>query len=145
MSDAIEMIDAATTAFYGCFDNRDGRRPDVDQLRGAFLDGAAIVKAADGGVETMDVEAFIGPRVKLLSGGSLVDFHEWEDGERTETFGAMARRISRYSKAWVEGGDVCTGRGLKYFSFARVGGAWKIASLVWHDEADGLDVDRVTI
>ena len=145
LSDAVEMIDAATTAFFGHFDNREGRRPDADQLRAAFLEGASIVKATDGGIEAMSVEGFIGPRVELLSSGSLVDFHEWEEAGRTEVFGAMARRVSRYSKAWVEDGAVSTGRGLKYLSFARVDGAWKIAALVWQDEADGLDVDRVSI
>ncbi len=42
-----------------------------------FLPEAVIVRANAAEVETMNVDTFIVPRERMLSDGSLINFHEW--------------------------------------------------------------------
>jgi hypothetical protein len=51
------------------------------------------------------VESFIAPRQALLSGGTLVDFREWELHGHTEVFGDIAQYFGSYAKAGVQDGD----------------------------------------
>ncbi|MEU1817020.1 hypothetical protein ABZ543_17755 [Streptomyces roseifaciens] len=58
-----------------------------------------------------DLDAFVEPRHKMLTDGTLTEFSEWGGvAERTEIFGSIAHRFSEYRKsgfldgAWFEGG-----------------------------------------
>ena len=47
----------------------------------------------------------------------------------------VACRRSRYAKKGVRDGEPFTGAGTKVLTFARDYGVWKIASLLWQDDA----------
>lgn len=145
MSEAEMMIDEVARTLYAVFDTREGRRFEADPIRAMFVQGASIIKADCGEAVVMDVESFIAPRLALLNGGPVSEFEEHEEAARTEIFGGMARRISRYRKSWREDGQVRSGAGVKYLSLVLAGGDWKIGSLVWQDECEGLSVDHADI
>ncbi len=127
-------IGALVDAFFDAFTNRGGTAANVDSLYGAFLPEAVIVKNAGARPVTYDVRGFIEPRRELLNGGSVADFREWEISGRTEIFGNIAQRFSRYAKSWIEDGEAHSGSGAKAMHFVRTAAGWKIASLVWDDD-----------
>lgn len=127
------MIDAVTADFFGAFDNRCGRVADVARIRRLTLPGAVIVKTGPD-FTAYTVEEFIEPRQRLLAGGELVDFHEWETAERTEIAGDVAARFSRYRKSGVLRGEPFQGEGSKSIQFVRTPEGWRIAALAWYDE-----------
>lgn len=107
-------------------------------LRQLFLPGAVIVKEAAGEAVAMTVDAFIPPRGALLTSGVLTEFHEWEVASHTAVFGGMAWRQCRYRKSGVQNGNPFEGAGVKALTFARQHDTWKIASVTWQDEEEGL-------
>jgi hypothetical protein len=128
-----DELDALVTALYAAFDNRDGRVPDGDALRALFTDDATITRVADGEPDTWDAEGFVSPRIALLTGGALVDFHEWETESRTLVLEHIASRWSTYEKEGLLDGADYRGAGDKLLHFRRVAGEWRIASLLWED------------
>lgn len=98
-----------------------------------FTPGASITCVAPGRVDTWWVEAFIAPRVALLSNGALSEFHEWEVEGQTIIFGAIANRCSHYAKSGLLNGEPCDGGGRKFISLARTEEGWRISSILWED------------
>lgn len=125
-------IDAVTAEFFGAFDNRGGKVPDVDRIRRLVIPEAVIVVTGPQfAVHT--VEGFIEPRRRLLTGGRLVEFSEWETAERTEIAGGIASRFGEYRKSGVMDGAPFEGGGHKTFQFVRTADGWRIAAFSWHD------------
>lgn len=128
-----DELDALVDAFYAAFDNRDRRVPDGEALRALFTEDATVTRVAGEQSDTWDADGFVSPRVALLSGGTLVDFHEWETDSRTVVHDHIASRWSTYEKEGVLNGAGYRGGGHKLLHFRRVGGRWRIASLLWED------------
>ncbi|MBF9071551.1 nuclear transport factor 2 family protein [Streptacidiphilus fuscans] len=126
-------IDALTAEFFGAFDNRGGRTPDVERLRRLVIpEGVIVCTNPKYGAYTL--EEFIEPREKLLSDGRLVEFSEWETSERTEIVDDLATRFCRYRKSGLLDGEPYGGDGTKTLQFVRTPEGWRIASAVWFDE-----------
>ena len=130
-----QSIDALIGGFFAAFDNRNGNLADESALLGLFTEKAVVAKHADGGCELWSPEDFARPRVALLRGGELVDFHEWEESSTTQIVADIAMRLSRYSKSGRLRGADYGGRGTKFFQLAKIRGEWRIVSLVWTDDA----------
>lgn len=80
-----------------------------------------------------DLEAFIAPRQKMLTDGTLTEFCEWEVAERTEIFGSIAHRFSEYRKSGFHHGEWFEGSGHKTTQFVRTPSGWRMSSLAWDD------------
>lgn len=132
MSDK-RAIDDVTETFFRAFDNREGS-PNVDSLYELFAPHATIIKAVGGIAESYDVRSFVEPRRTILTDGSIRDFCEEEVSERTDIFGNIAQRFSRYEKSGVANGERFEGSGSKSIQFIRTSAGWRIASLVWDDD-----------
>jgi hypothetical protein len=141
----LRAIDEAAALFFAAFDNRGGRRPDMSGLRALLLPDARIFKLDGEGVQSMDVDGFIAPREALLAGGALAGFHEWETQARTTLFGGAAVRRCAYRKQGVSQGAPIEGAGFKAISFVKEGGRWRIASVVWQDEREGLSAEALEL
>ena len=133
-SDHRAMIDALVAAFFSAFDNRDGAVPDLADLTRCFTDKATIVRRSEGSVELYTVSEFALPRIKLLTEGALLDFHEWETSSTTQIFDGIATRTSRYSKSGVLEGTDYRGSGTKCFQLVDLGAGWRISALAWVDD-----------
>lgn len=127
-------IDALIAAFYGAFDNRGGRAPGGEALRAMFAPGATITRVAAGQAECWTPDAFIAPRMAILTDGSLIDFHEWETQARTEVRGDIASRWSRYGKAGRRHGAAFEGGGEKFIQLCRLEERWLISAILWQDD-----------
>ena len=130
------QIDALTRRFLAAFTNRGGAIPTLPALPHYFmLDASVRVADALGTVTTTDLHGFIAPRAELLARGRLADFEEHETESRTEIQGAIAQRWLRYAKRGTLDGVPFEGGGTKALQFVRTARDWKIASLLWTDDA----------
>jgi hypothetical protein len=145
MSDVDKVsIDRIVREFYGAFTNRNGAAPNVDVLYELFLSQGVVIKNSGDAPEVYDLAAFVEPRRKLLTDGTLIDFCEEETFERTEIIGNIAQRFSLYRKSWIASGQPFEGRGAKTLQLVRTPRGWRIASLAWDDERAGLTIpDRL--
>ncbi|MFJ5808485.1 DUF4440 domain-containing protein [Streptomyces sp. NPDC093093] len=125
-------IDLLTAEFFAAFDNRGGKRADVERIRRLLLPGGVIVKTGPE-FTAYTVEEFIAPRRALLSDGRLVEFTEWETSERTEIAGDIASRFGEYRKSGIMDGEPFEGGGTKTIQFVRTPEGWRISALSWHD------------
>lgn len=126
-------IDALTATFFAAFDNRGGRAPAADELRGLFVPGAIITRRAGERVDHHGVDDFLAPRLELLTGGRLRDFEEWEVWSRTDGFAGIAQRVCVYEKRGVLDGAPFHGRGVKLLQLVRADLVWRLAALTWQD------------
>jgi hypothetical protein len=127
-------IDALVARFFSVFDNRDGATPLLADLVDCFTDKAIIVRRSGSGVELYTVTEFAIPRIKLLTQGALLHFHEWEISSETQIFDGIAIRTSRYGKAGLLEGSDYSGAGTKCFQLVDVSTSWRIAALAWVDD-----------
>ncbi|MEJ6001611.1 GNAT family N-acetyltransferase [Paucibacter soli] len=135
--DDAAQIDALAARFLGAFANRDGRCPTLAALPYWMLPDAQI-RCQDGqqGAQLMDVQGFVLPRAELLrEGGRLQDFAEWELVHETRIHGRIAQRWLRYEKAGRLDGAPYAGRGQKSLQLLKTARGWRIAAVLWQDEA----------
>ena len=137
-------IDELTRSFFGLFSNVGGVKPDLDRIFDLFVPQGLIAKCGALAPEISTLKAFITPRQALLSDGSLTDFAEVETSERTYIFGSMAQRLSTYEKSGSRDGVPFVSRGVKSFQFVRTVDGWRILSMAWDDERDGLSLQELT-
>lgn len=133
MEDEIRIIDRLITEFFSIFDNRQGKAPDLSDIRNFFIKGAIITKRGEENISVMSVDEFIEPRKNLLLDGTLVDFHEFELDSITKVEGGIASRLSNYKKQGLMNGESYYGQGKKHIQFVKIEGAWKITSVLWED------------
>lgn len=120
-----------TAEFFGAFDNRGGRVPDLARIRRLVLPEGVIVKTGPE-FAVYTVEEFIESRRRLLTDGRLVEFCEWETSERTELASDIASRFGEYRKSGILDGEPFEGAGTKTIQFVRTPD-WRIAAFSWYD------------
>ncbi len=130
-----EQIDDIVARFFRAFDNRDGRIPSLTEIASVFVPGAIVVHDTGSRCEHCSVSEFAEPRVRLLTDGGLVDFHEWETENSTHVVGRVAARTSRYRKEGQLNGQPYEGGGQKFFQFAEMAEGWRISAVAWSDDA----------
>ncbi|MEZ5981877.1 MAG: hypothetical protein R3C54_06160 [Parvularculaceae bacterium] len=69
-----------------------------------------------------------------------LDFLEEELEHDCEIFGNVARVRSVYRSVYGSGGEARENRGVNFFNLVRENGEWKIISVVWDNERDGLSL-----
>jgi ribosomal-protein-serine acetyltransferase len=132
-SDAKAELDQLMRAFLGAFTNTGGTRPNVDSVREVFIPQVMIISNVGGERAVYDLDAFIGPRKRILTDGTLTEFSEWEVAERTEIFGSIAHRFSEYRKSGFLNGVPFEGSGCKTTQFLRTPAGWRMSSMAWDD------------
>lgn len=132
--DCQAAIDSLIDGFFRAFDNRDGRTPDLAPLLACFADKAVIARVAGLDVELLSATEFALPRIELLTGGGLVDFHEAETSSTTHILGKIAIRTSRYRKSGLLHEVPYQGAGTKTFQLIAFASGWRIVSLAWMDD-----------
>ena len=136
----LEAIDQLIAAFMGVFSNQGGARPRLELIRELFIEEGLIIKNSGPAPEVCGLEAFIRPRERILSDGTLTDFEEHEESARTLVFGNIAQRVAVYSKSGILSGQPFRTRGVKTTQLVRTPGGWRISALAWDDEREGFAV-----
>ncbi len=133
-----QQIDQVVSRFFAVFDNREGRSASLDDLNELFTPGCVIVKTCGAPPVVYSLAEFIAPRQRLLNEGQLVEFSEEEVWERTSIFGSIAQRFCSYRKSGVDSGNRFEARGMKSLQLVNTETGWRICSVVWDDERDGV-------
>ena len=136
-----EAIAGIVRTFFAAFTSGPDSAARLDDLRAVFLPDAVIVRTCGGEPAVYGVDSFIAPRQALLTGGTLVDFSEWELRGHTEVFGDIAQHFCSYAKAGVQDGTPFTARGMKTLQLVRTSAGWRISAAAWDDERDGLEIE----
>lgn len=131
-------IDRLMSQFMDSFTNAGGRRADLGIIREVFVPEGRFISNIGNDPVIMDVDAFVEPRQKMLTDGTLTEFSEWEVSERTELFGSVAHRFSEYRKSGVRDGARFEGCGHKTTQFLRTREGWRMSSMAWDDEPAAL-------
>ena len=126
-------LDKLMRAFLGAFTNTGGSRPAVDVIREVFIPQGTIISNIGAKPVIYDLDAFIAPREKILTDGTLTEFSEWEVAERTEIFGSIAHRFSHYRKSGFLNGEWFEGSGHKTTQFVQTPAGWRMSSMAWDD------------
>ncbi|TGA86050.1 DUF4440 domain-containing protein [Streptomyces sp. MZ04] len=134
MSDVKAELDHLMRIFLGAFTNIGGGRANVDAVREVFIPEGMIIRNVGGELTVYDVDAFVEPREKMLTDGTLTEFSEWEVAERTEIFGSIAHRFSEYRKSGYLDGEWFEGVGRKTTQYVRTPEGWRMSSMAWDDE-----------
>ncbi len=131
---ARDDIDSLIRRFFAVFDNRNGRTPLAEEMIELFAEKSVIAKHSNGQCDLYSAEEFAKPRLALLSGGGLTEFHEWEETSSTQVARDIATRSSRYAKSGLYTGEAYAGTGTKFFHLARFASGWLIVALSWIDD-----------
>ncbi|MEU7984924.1 DUF4440 domain-containing protein [Streptosporangium canum] len=133
MSDVKAELDQLMRTFLGAFTNTGGSPPNVGVVREVFIPQGMIIKNVGAEPVIYDLDAFVAPREKILTDGTLTEFSEWEVAERTEIFGSIAHRFSDYRKSGFLDGEWFEGSGRKTTQFVRTPAGWRMSSMAWDD------------
>lgn len=134
VTDAKAELDGLMRAFLGAFTNTGGSPANLDAVREVFIPQGTIINNAGDEPVVYDVDAFIEPRRRILTDGTLTEFSEGEVAERTEIHGSIAHRFSEYRKSGFLDGQWFEGSGRKTTQFVRTPAGWRMSSMAWYDE-----------
>ena len=127
-------IDALTVRFFDSFTNKDGRVPNVKEIKSIFIPKGILISNTKDPAALYALDDFIRPREEMLTNGTLTNYCEREISHRTELFGNIAQRFSLYEKSGELNGEYFETKGMKTIQFIKVNGKWKMSSLAWSDE-----------
>ncbi|WP_306328901.1 GNAT family N-acetyltransferase [Streptomyces venezuelae] len=126
-------LDRLMGVFVGAFTNTGGTRPDLGVIREIFVPQGMIISNVGAEPVVHDLDAFIEPRQRMLTDGTLTEFSEREVSARTEIFGSIAHRFSAYRKSGYLNGEWFEGSGHKTTQFLLTPEGWRMSSLAWDD------------
>lgn len=128
--------------FFAAFRSSDMAPTDLSKLKTLFIPNAMIIKAFSDTKGVFTVDEFIKPRQKILTDGTLQKFSEEVVSIETKEFGNIAHSFVVYKKSGLHDGNSFTEYGAKSFQFVRLNDQWKISSIAWDDEREGLKLPR---
>ncbi len=124
--------------FFEAVSFEEGSRPAYPRLRGLFVEGGRLIATAGPAPDISTLDDFVESRQAVVDSGSLTWFEERELDGVTWSFGNVAHRLSRYSKAGRRDGADFTARGMISTQFVRLAAGWLITSMAWDDERPGM-------
>jgi hypothetical protein len=133
-------LSSLATEFFQAVSFTTGEKPDYQRIHDLFVEGGLLIKNTGPAPEISSVEGFIAPRQALVDSAQLTAFEETEIDHRIDVFGQIAHYLCTYAKSAVTNGVASQGRGVVSIQFVRTAGAWKMSSMVWDDERDGLTI-----
>lgn len=108
---------------------------DPDAFRIPFTSTARLGYISNGELVARTVGDYVDVRRSMVEAGAPRSLVEWELDGFTELYGDVAHRISSYAVR-IDGTSDIAERGIMSFQLLRVGGEWKVHSLVWDAESD---------
>ncbi|MBC8052391.1 MAG: hypothetical protein H7Y13_04960 [Sphingobacteriaceae bacterium] len=136
----IHEIDKLTSQFYECICFNPEHYPKYDQLQELFYgDGKLLNGNYDQPLE-FTVQSYVQAIMHQIDDGNVVFYSQQEISDITEVFGKTAQRISVYEYSSTAENIEPWNRGVNYMQFILIEGQWKIVSMLWNDEKEGLTI-----
>ena len=115
-----------------------GDQPLYGGIHELFIAPGLLIKNSGPVPEIWNVRQFIESRQASVDNGELTRFHEAELSAKTEVFGNVAHRFGGYVKSGTLNGTAFKARGLVSAQFVRTPTGWRMSSMAWDDEREGL-------
>ena len=120
---------------------------DWESIRSLYHPRATLVRTGIGDdgqpfVLAMSFDEYVENANALLE---RVEFNEVEIEQRVEVFGNVARIASVYEFRFRSDVENHEGRGVNFFNLVNEGDGWKIMSIVWDNEREGLSLTDARI
>lgn len=115
-----------------------GGTPSFERIHDLFIEPGLLIKNSGAAPEISNVRQFIEPRQASVDSGELTRFHEAELSAKTEVFGNVAHRFGGYIKSGTLKGAAFEVKGLISTQFVRTKAGWRMSSMAWDDEREGL-------
>jgi len=131
-----DSIDTVTRAVYDSISGPAGPR-NWDRFRALFTEGARLINfrtTPQGPALNVMTPDDFAKRAGANTAAS--GFYEAEVARRVETFGNIAHVFSTYESRRAPG-EKPFARGINSFQLAKVGGAWKVVTILWDAEREG--------
>lgn len=128
-----DSVDSVVRAVYDVISGPAGTR-DWGRFRALFAEGARLIPIrvnADGSSASV-----LTPDDYAQRAGASFEkaaFYESEAARRVETFGNIAHVFSTYESRRAPG-DKPFARGINSFQLVKIGGAWKVMTILWDSE-----------
>jgi hypothetical protein len=126
--------------FFAAVSFPEGGTPAYPQLTELFSAEGRLIRAGTQAPQSRRVDDFIDERRRVPADGGPTSFHEAELSGHTDVFGAVAHRLSIYTKSGNGPAGPFAARGVISTQFVREPGGWRICSMAWDDERPGLSI-----
>lgn len=118
------------------------KKRDWESIRSLYHPRATLVRTGidEGGKPfalVMSFDEYIANATKLLDGAR---FSEVELLQNVSAFGNVAQLTSVYEYTYASAEKQYSGRGVNFLNLINDGAGWKIISIVWDNERDGLSL-----
>ncbi|MBK6914957.1 MAG: GNAT family N-acetyltransferase [Ignavibacteriales bacterium] len=113
------LINQVTHNFFNLFTNASQQKPILEKIQNICLPETIIIKKSKDKEDILNINAFIEPRKKILSDGTLTEFEEYEIFEETRVVANIAQRFSKYQKKGYLNGNYFEEKAINYFSISR--------------------------
>jgi hypothetical protein len=139
ISESEQAINQLVLDAYAAISFDEGTTPNYDALRAVFTEDAIFQNFRGDTLSTANFEEFLAEYRATVESGQLISFNEVELGGVTEYFGKIGHRISAYA-SYINSADEIGERGVNSFQVIYIDGEWKVNSIVWDIEREGLPI-----
>lgn len=134
-----QEIDHLTERFYEsvCFSAE--HYPNIDQLQELFYGSGILINNNSEQPIEFTVQSYAHAMMAQIESGDAVYYVQQEISDNTEIFGNMAQRISVFEYSFVKDTPNWE-RGVSFIQYICVNNEWRIISIIWTYEKDGLAI-----
>jgi len=139
-------LDGVLTRLYEVISFDEGGEPDWDGMKDVFSRHARITRVTPEGIDHLDLPMFCAMAREMLDLGAYTGFHEREVSRRVDRLGAVVHVLSAYETKRHPAAVDRLGQGVNSIQLVNEGGAWRVVSLCWDEEAlrtPGVDLRSV--
>ena len=136
MEEKINQIDVVISNLYDSISFKKGERPDLDKLKGLFIDEARLIRTTKDSHELMKVAEFLSSFNSRIDAGNFIKFREYEIKKKIELFGGIAHVFSTYETEYETHEGNFNSRGINSIQLIEISGEWKVVNIFWYNEDD---------
>ena len=136
--ETLAELSKLTDGFFRAVSFVKGTTPPYANIHALFIEMGLLIKNSGVLPEICSLRQFIEPRQASVRAGELTRFYEAEVSHSSEVFGNVAHRFSTYVKSGTLKGVSFEAKGMISTQFIRTPDGWRVSSMVWDDERQGL-------
>lgn len=135
----IQMIDEITESYYKFLNFHQEHFPNINGLEKLFYGTGKLINNNYEKPINFTVQSYVQAIMKQIEQDNGLYMHQKEISATTEVFGKNAQRISVYEYFDSEDNELPK-RGVNFIQYILTEEGWKIVSMIWNDEQDGLSI-----